>query len=111
MVGTMSSDTVTVTEYGVKHMLETVERQVDRLEECEALGMWRFSAYVVSPEIRLVNETARMYLSLTQGEESHLESPAINIWNAHRGGGADKGEISRLRDYMMHLDHPVFVKR
>lgn len=110
-VGTMSSDTVTVTEYGVKHMLETVERQVDRLEECEALGMWRFSAYVVSPEIRLVNETARMYLSLTQGEESHLESPAINIWNAHRGGGADKGEISRLRDYMMHLDHPVFVKR
>ena len=110
-VGTMSSDTVTVTEYGVKHMLETVERQVDRLEECEALGMWRFSAYVVSPEIRLVNEAARMYLSLTQGEESHLESPAINIWNAHRSGGSDKGEISRLRDYMMHLDHPVFVKK
>ncbi|HIT44535.1 MAG TPA: ATP-binding protein [Candidatus Aphodovivens excrementavium] len=110
-VGTLSSDTVTITEYGVKHMLETIERQVDRLEECEALGMWQFSAYVVSPKIRLVNEVARMYLSLTQGEESHLESPAINIWNAHRGGGADKGEISRLRDYMMHLDHPVFVKR
>lgn len=108
--GTTSSDTVTITEYGVKHMLDTIERQLERLERCEALGLWQFSAYVISPEVRLVDEVSRMYLSLTQGQDSHFESPAVNIWNALKNGGARKGEISRLREYMMHLEHPVFNK-
>lgn len=109
-VGTTSNDTVTITEYGVKHMLETIEKQLERLERCEALGLWQFSAYVISPEVRLVDEVSRMYLSLTQGQDSHFESPAVNIWNALKNGGAGKGEISRLREYMMHLEHPVFDK-
>lgn len=110
-VGTTSNDTVTITEYGVKHMLDTIEKQVERLETCEALGLWQFSAYVISPEVRLVDEVSRMYLSLTQGQDSHFESPAVNIWNALKDGGARKGEISRLREYIMHLEHPVFRKQ
>ena len=109
-VGTNTNDMVTITEYGVKHMLDTIEKQMQRLESCEALGLWQFSAYVMSPDARLVSEASHMYLSLTQGDESYLESPAINLWNAHANGGKDKEQISRLREYLVHLEHPNFAK-
>lgn len=110
-VGTNTSDMVTITEFGIKHMLDTIEKQTERLELCEALGLWQFSAYITSPEPRLVGEAAHMYLSLTQGNESFMESPAVNLWNAQSPGGKNKEAISRLRDYMMHLEHPRFTKR
>lgn len=103
--------TATFTEYGVKHMLDTIERQVERLELCEALGLWQFSAYVLSPDVRLVNEASHMYLSLTQGNTSNLEKPAVNIWNAQGRNPATISEITKLRDYLTHLEHPRFVKK
>ena len=109
-VGTNTNDMVTITEYGVKHMLDTIEKQMERLESCEALGLWQFSAYVMSPDARLVSEASHMYLSLTQGDESYMESPAINLWNAHAEGGKNREQIAGLRDYLVHLEHPVFTK-
>lgn len=109
-VGTNINDMVTITEYGVKHTLDTIEKQMERLESCEALGLWQFSAYVMSPDARLVNEASHMYLSLTQGDESYLESPAINLWNAHTNAGKNKEQIARLREYLVHLEHPNFIK-
>ena len=102
---------VTLTEYGVKHMLDTIEKQMERLELCEALGLWQFSAYILSPDVRLVSEASHMYLSLTQGNKSNLERPAINIWNAQGRNPATIAEITKLRSYLTHLEHPQFVKK
>lgn len=110
-VGTNSGQTVTITEYGIKHMLDAIEKQMERLESCEALGLWQFSAYIMSPEARLVREASHMYLSLTQGNESYLESPSINLWSAQANREANRKEISLLRDYLVHLEHPRFRKK
>ena len=40
-----------------------------RLEQCAALGMWDFAAYVIAPSYSCANDVAHMYLSLTQGEK------------------------------------------
>lgn len=106
--GTSASDTVTITEYGVSHTLETIKKQMRRIEECEALGLWQFAAYVVSPEYRIVNEATHMYMSLTQGNESYFERPSINIWNARSENGARRPEIEQMRRYLSHLEHPRF---
>ena len=110
-IGTTANDTVTITEYGVKHVLDTMEKQVERLEECEALGLWRFSAYVVSPSVKLVDEASRMYLSLTQGHGSFIERPAVNVWNAQRRDASTRDDIRKIRSYLMRLKHPRFEKR
>lgn len=106
--GTSISDTVTITEYGVSHTLDTIKKQMHRIEECEALGLWQFAAYVISSDYRIVNEVSHMYMSLTQGNESFYERPSINIWNAQSDGGARRGEIEEMRKYLTHLEHPWF---
>lgn len=108
---TSNGGSVTLTEYGVKHMLDTLEKQMERLELCEALGLWQFSAYVMSSDVRLVNEASHMYLSLTQGNKSNLERPAVNVWNAQGKNPETITEIHKLRDYLTHLDHPEFIKK
>lgn len=108
--GVTSSNSVTITEYGVYHTLESIKKQIERIEQCEALGLWQFAAYVLSPDYRIVNEVSRQYLSLTQGKGSFYERPAINIWNALAGHGEQQREIEEIRNYLVHLEHPLFQK-
>lgn len=108
--GTMSSTSATVTEFGVTQILQRIRKQVERLDESEALGHWSFAAYVLSPDLRLVSEAAHMYMSLTQGNGSSVERPSINIWNANALGGSRRDEIEAIRASLMVLRHPEFEK-
>ena len=67
-VGKQDGTTLSYINYGVKHMLDLLERQVKRQEECMALGMWEFATYVISHDYNTASNVAHMYLSLTQGE-------------------------------------------
>ena len=64
-----------------------------RLEECMALGMWEFGAYVISRDYNTASNVANMYLSLTQGEKSYLEQAAINVWSSQIQGSASMENI------------------
>lgn len=101
MANKTDSATRTYTNYAVKHALELIEQQVKRLEQCAALGMWNFAAYVLSPDYAIVNNVAHMYLSLTQGEESYMERAAVNVWPAKRTG--------EIRPWLNYLRHPLFA--
>lgn len=109
-IGISSGDSVEINQYGVSHMLEIIDKQMKRLEECEALGLWDFAAYVFFTDYDLVDEVSHMYMSLTQGNESYYERPAVNLWNAQNGGGKYKDEIIKIRDYVSYLRHPKFYK-
>ena len=60
----------TFTNFSIKHTLEILEMQMKRLEQSTALGMWDFSAYVMSEDQNVANNLAHSSLALTQGEES-----------------------------------------
>lgn len=105
-----SGSSVEINQYAVTHTLEIIEKQMERLEKCEALGIWNIAAYVFSPDCQLAGEVAHMYMSLTQGNESYYEKPAINIWNAQKDQQS-RVEIEHLSDYVRHLIHPCFIKR
>ena len=87
-IGKTDGTTRSYTNYGIKHTLELLENQVKRLEECMALGMWEFGAYVISRDYNTASNVANMYLSLTQGEKSYLEQAAINVWSSQIQGSA-----------------------
>lgn len=103
-LGKTEGMTQTHTNYAVKHTLELLEAQMKRLEQCAALGMWDFAAYVVSPTYYVASNVAHMYLSLTQGEQSYMEQPAINLWHGHRQQADSEAILSSLT----HLQHPTF---
>lgn len=92
------------TNHQVKHTLEILDLQMKRLEQCSALGMWNFAAYVISDSFNTVNNVAHMYLALTQGEESFITNSAINIWSAN----SEKNETTILLREISRLQHPVF---
>lgn len=105
-IGKTDGTTRSYTNYGIKHTLELLENQVKRLEECMALGMWEFGAYVISRDYNTASNVANMYLSLTQGEKSYLEQAAINVWSSQIQGSAS---IENIIPWLQALQHPEFA--
>lgn len=105
--GTDIGMSVDVTNYKVKHTLDVIEKQMERLEESAALGLWNFAAYVISPDLAVTNEVAHMFMSLTQGRESFAEQSAINIWNGQTSGTTE--QVSRILKHLRYLHHPRFI--
>ena len=98
---------VEINQYAVSHTMEIIEKQMDRIEHCAALGAYDFSAYVLSPNCQLASEVAHMYMSLTQGNESYYEKPSINVWNAQKDD-ITREKIQVMAEYLRRLVHPVF---
>ena len=91
--------------YDVKNTLELIEKQIKRVEQSTALGMWDFSAYCMSESPIIANNTAHMYLALTQGENSYLSQSAVNLWEYRE---ERKDDIANIMDFIRRLQHPEF---
>lgn len=102
-VGKNEGITYSVTNHQIKHTLELLDRQMKRLEQSSALGMWKFASYIISRDYNTTNNAAHMYLALTQGEESFLSQSAVNIWHSEK-----KDKIGTMLYEISRLQHPVF---
>ncbi|WP_051536523.1 helicase HerA domain-containing protein [Ruminococcus flavefaciens] len=91
--------------YDVKNTLELIEKQIKRVEQSTALGMWDFSAYFMSESPIIANNTAHMYLALTQGENSYLSQSAVNLWEYRE---ERKDDIANIMEFIRRLQHPEF---
>lgn len=58
-------------QYSVKHTLEILEKQLERIDASSALGMWEFASYVISNSPVVANNVAHMYLAFTGKEKAH----------------------------------------
>ncbi|MDC7278050.1 DUF87 domain-containing protein [Butyrivibrio fibrisolvens] len=94
------------TNYAVKHTLELMDKQMERLEKCSACGMWNFAAYFISDDIVTTNNLAHIYMSLIEGEDSYLSESAINVW---KNQSDDEEETQRVLKSLSILQHPVFT--
>ena len=104
-VGMNMGITKTYTNYAVKHLLDTIEKQIARIEESTALGMWNFAAYAISKEETIVEEVANMYLSLTQGDNSFVSRASVNLWK----GGWGANDTAVILHELSKLKHPKFA--
>lgn len=104
-IGKNEGITQTHTNYAIKHALELLEKQMARLEQGAALGLWDFAAYVLSEDVVTANNVAHSYLALTQGEESFMSQASVNVW---RGDVPDNHAAATICSYLRDLRHPVF---
>ncbi|MDO4539085.1 MAG: DUF87 domain-containing protein, partial [Coriobacteriales bacterium] len=106
-VGKSEGITQTFTNYTIKHALEVLERQMARLDQASALGMWDFAAYVLSEDHGVVANVAHSYLALTQGEDSFVSQASVNRW---RGDIRETAQLSScILEYLCDLRHPLFA--
>lgn len=106
MIGKNEGITQTFTNFNIKHALDLLENQMERLEQSTALGMWDFAAYVLSEEYDVANNVAHSYLALTLGEDSYMSKSAINVWKGNVE--EEKAVAKEIAGYIRELRHPLF---
>lgn len=94
------------TNYNIKHSLEMLEKQMKRYEQSSALGLWDFSAYVLSEDYNVANNIAHQYIALTLGEKSNMSKSTINLWRGDIDFESKQAE--EICNYLKDLRHPIF---
>lgn len=99
-----NSETIQLTHHNktLQNYLQRIDRQLERLEECENLGMWECSAYFMSENTYASDVAAATYKALMQGEKTGLEIAALNSWSER------DSQTSHIQDYVRQFMHPVF---
>lgn len=114
-----SSDNMQLTMQNktILNTLERIDKQLERIDECESLGMWECAAYFLSDSQETAEMAAGTYKALMKGEKSGVETSAVNFWggNLKQLPAEKRNTLERqlplLREYITNFIHPVFEYR
>lgn len=101
--GTSNNMQLTMQNKSIINILERIDLQLKRLQECESLGMWECAAYFLSDSQESAEMAASTYKALMKGENSGVEVSAVNFWGKP---SADKTNL--IKEYVTNFMHPVF---
>ena len=111
--GNTQGVTLNAQNMALSNTLKKVEKQLERLDECESIGMWNFSAYFLGESSVEAESAAYMYQSVVMGNDSSIETSAVNTW--HKPNAIETGEdyirddiFRNIYEYLRHFTHPKF---
>lgn len=99
--GTSDSTTINYENKGVQTLLGRAEKQLQRINSCEAFGMWECSSYFISEDIATTVLAANTYKGLMAGEDSYIEGTHLNIWDYNKNEN-----MERILNHISYLIHP-----
>lgn len=106
--GKTEGATYTYQSYTVSNLLNRLENVMKGITESQATGLWKYATYILAEDSATCTSIASYLRGITQGKESHLESSAIQTWCYE---GSDSCEFSKIKDYVRHFCHPIFVTK
>lgn len=106
-IGSSKNFTITIQNKHILEVQKRIDKQLERIEQCESNGLWSAGAYFISYDTDKATAEigATIYRSIMQGEKSGIEASAINTWNN------DNDNFKSLLRYVSTLSHPVFNYR
>lgn len=104
-ITTGSSDNMQLTlqNKSLINILERIDLQLKRIDECESIGIWECAAYFLSNSQETAEMAAGTYKALMKGEKSGVETSSINFWSRQ-----NQKQLPLLREYITNFIHPVF---
>ena len=99
--GSSQSVTLNAQNMTLSSVLHKLEKQLERIDECESMGMWNFAAYFLGDSASETETAANTYQSIVSGTKSSLECSAVNTWSA-------RNKVSNVSKYVKHFMHPYF---
>ncbi len=89
----------------IQEMLKRIDEQLERIKEGEAYGSYNCGAYFLSGREDSSILAANIYRALMLGEDSSVESGAINIWREQN----EPEKVKAIKHYLSRFVHPVFA--
>ena len=86
----------------VKTLLDRIDEQINRMRSCEDFGMFDSCVYFAAKELDVAVAAASAFKSITRGENSSVESSAVNVWKSQE-------DVGYIKDYLMRFYHPEFL--
>lgn len=99
------SNAITLTAHNktIENMLSRIDKQLKHIDEFETLCMYECAAYFLSENQYAADIAATTYKAIMRGENSGVESAAINSW-----GSCEKRKTALIEQYVKNFIHPVF---
>lgn len=103
-IGSSKNFTLTLHNKKVEELLKRIDKQLERIDAAEGTGLWSTSAYFLSYDTDKATAQigASIFRSIVQGDNSGVETSAINTWDAKSDNG------SNMMKSVTALSHPVF---
>ena len=92
---------LTYTNRQAQYYLDIIDKQVERLQNGSPFGLWSTAVYFLANDSTTSQQLANIYRGTIIGEESGLESCAINVWKE-----GDKS--NHICKYLGVGKHPLF---
>lgn len=86
----------------VQQLLDRIDEQLKRINDCENYGMFATAAYFAAVHAGHSNMAASTYQSLISGDKTALETASISTWD-------DPDKVKILKQYLIRMYHPVFL--
>ena len=104
-IGETKSFTLTRQDKHIQEILKRIDKQLERIAECESTGLWASGAYFLSYDNdRATAETgATIYRSIIQGDMSGVEASAVNTWYSENPSYSD------IINSVGCFCHPAFI--
>ena len=95
---------ITYDNRAVKSLLDRIDEQIKRLRSCEDFGLFDSCVYFMADKYENAVAAASTYRSIIRGENSSVESSAINVWTS-----SDTEGIKNITEYLTRFYHPLFA--
>lgn len=96
-----TSKQITYKNRTVKFYLDVLDKQLERLQNGRPFGLWSVATYFVANDPTTVQQLSNIYRGSIIGEESGLETCAINTWT-------DGETVKEINNYLTNSLHPRF---
>lgn len=100
-IGTSKGITLTSKNRALQSIMDRLEKQLQRIDACESLGMWNFAAYFAGEGAAETELAANIYRSVVSGQGTGVQYTAINTWQAEE-------QLAQLMPYVRNFLHPWF---
>lgn len=98
---TGSSKQITYKNRTVKFYLDIMDKQLERLQNGRPFGLWSVATYFVANDPTTAQQLSNIYRGSIIGEESGLETCAINTW-------IENDSVKEIIHYLENSLHPRF---
>ena len=103
-IGSSKNYTLTIHNKHIEELTKRIDQELERISMSESTGLWSVASYFFSydNDFASAESAATIFKSIMQGEESGVETSAINSWIDN------SQKMKMLTNSVCHLSHPVF---